>query len=205
MSLLTDSDRRNIEQAVARLEERSAAEFVVAVVKSSASYSRFRALLAGAWAVAAALLYFRYVPWGAEGWALAVELPVGLLAWALFGVPTLHRRLIVPKEVERAVQENAFRIFAEHGVYMTEGRTGMLLLVSELEHRVVLLGDRGVDELVGKTGWRDHVDHLVDRIKREETAAGIVELIERLGAVLEAKVPVLPNDRNELPNRVIEE
>jgi putative membrane protein len=205
MPLLNDADCKRIEAAVARVEERSATEFVVAVVPKSANHSRYRALGAAAWSVAVAMAYFPLIPWGAEKWALALQLPIGLIAWFVLGIPAVHRRLIPRHDAESAVRATALRIFAERKIYETRDRTGMLLLISALERRVVILGDRGIHDRVGDDGWRAQVDLLVRRLREGRAADGIVEVLEQLETTLAANVPVRPGDRNELPDSVIRE
>ncbi len=58
----------------------------------------------------------------------------------------------------------------------------MLILISELEHRVMILGDLAIHEHVGDEGWEAHVAHIVQAIKRGELATGVVEVVEQLGA-----------------------
>jgi putative membrane protein len=79
----------------------------------------------------------------------------------------------------------------------------MLILVSELERRVVILGDRGIHERVGDAGWQEHVDHVIDAIHRGELARGLLDVIERLGATHAAANPVRGDDTNELPDELV--
>jgi putative membrane protein len=155
--------------------------------------------------VAAAGFYFRFVPWGGEAWGLLLELPVAALAWAVLGLGPIHRLLVPAKDAERSVHEAAFRMFAQRGVHRTKDRTGVLLLVSELERRVVILGDSGIHERVGDSGWPRHVQDLVRRIHEGRTTDGIIEVLEALEATLGANLPVSPDDVDELSNRVIRE
>jgi putative membrane protein len=205
MALINDRDCRRIEETIGRIEKRSAAEVVVAVIPRSAKYTRWRALIAGTWAIAAAIAYFQFVPWGGEVWGLLLELPVGALVWAVLGIPALRRQLMPAAEAEQAVRGAAFRMFAEHGVHRTRNRTGILLLISELEHRAVLLGDSGIHARVGDEGWPRHIEHLVGRIREGRTADGIVEVLDALETALAAELPVAADDVDELPNRVIRE
>jgi len=101
------------------------------------------------------------------------------------------------------VEERAFALFTERGMHRTRDRTGMLILISELEHRVVILGDVGIHEHVGDAGWQAHVDHIVQSIKRGQTAQGVVEVIERLEAAHAEHLPPRPDDTNELPNLIV--
>ena len=79
----------------------------------------------------------------------------------------------------------------------------MLILVSELERRVVILGDRGIHERVGDAGWREHVDHVVEAIHDGDLARGLLDVIERLGAAHAAANPVRNDDTNELPDDLL--
>ncbi len=203
MALLNDDDCKLIEAAIQRIEERSATELVVAVVPRSASYVLGRALVALAWALAVGLTLLRWVPALDPALVILLELPVALVAFALFSWPPLLRLLVPPAQAARAVQTRAFALFSERGLHRTQQRTGMLILVSELERRVVILGDSGIHERVGDSGWQEHVAHIVQSIRSGKAVRGLTEVIERLGQVHAELLPVLEGDTNELPNQVV--
>ena len=205
MPLLNPTDTQRIEQTIERIERSTAAEIVVAVVARSAEYSRGRALGAALWAVATAGAVFEFAPGGHEIWTLLLQLPVGWVAWLVLGIPAVHRRLISKTESARKVRQAALRLFTERRVYETRDRTGVLLLISELEHQVVILGDRGIHERLGTEGWQRHVDQVIRRIREGRAADGIVEVIEALGPELGSALPIKPDDEDELPNRVVVE
>jgi putative membrane protein len=203
MSLLSEQDSQRIQQAILRLEQRSAAEFVVAVVPRSDSYAGPRAVVTMCWAFAAAALYLELWPQLPAIGAVLLQVPVALVAWTLIGLPPVFRKLIPRAAAEHAVQARAFQLFAERGVHETRDRTGMLLLLSELERRVTLLGDRGIHERVGTEGWQKHVAHIVARIHEGRTADGVLEVLQELEVALARGVPIRPDDRNELPNEIV--
>ena len=203
MSLIDAEQTRRIEAAIAQLEARSAAEFVLALVPKSASYSGVRAVVVGMWALASAIAFVELLPGVHPVWGVLVELPVAMLAWFVTGWAPIFRRLIPRELAHRAVAARAFQLFAERGVHHTREETGMLLVLSELEHKVVLLGDRGIDQRVGSAGWQKHVDHIIQRIHEGRAADGVLEVIQELETLLAEHVPVRPGDVNELPNAVI--
>lgn len=205
MSLLSHASEKEIEAAIARVEKESSTELVVAVVKQSANYTEPRALLAFGWTLAAALLAHVAVPALSAYWLILLELPLGLLFYALLGVPPLRRMLISESAATAAVEARAFSLFAARGVHRTRARTGLLILLSELEHRVVILGDAGIHAAVGDQGWQAHVKHIVDRIHEGRAAEGVLETIRVLEPLLIAAAPVGVGDVNELPNRVVRE
>jgi putative membrane protein len=203
MALIGKEDGHRIEEAISRLEQRSAAEFVFAVVPSSSKYLELRGIVAALWALAAAIAYIEFFPHAPALGAIALELPVALVAWFVTGLPPVFRRFIPRDMAVRAVEARAFQLFAERGVHHTRDRTGMLLLLSELEHRVVLLADRGVDERVGQDGWHKHVQHVIDRIHEGRAAEGVLEVLAELETLLASEVPIGAGDVNELPNTVL--
>jgi putative membrane protein len=203
MSLLSEEDGRRIEKAVRALEKKSATELVVAVVPKSSDYWQVRLFVAVVWSIAVALstiLLFPDIPPAVAVW---LQIPVGVLTFMLFGRGVLARFLIPKAAAAEAVERRALELFAAHGLTRTRDRTGMLILLSELEHRVVILGDRGIHERVGDAGWKDHVDHVIFAIQRGEPARGLLDVIERLGAAHGERNPAAKDDMNELPDEIV--
>jgi putative membrane protein len=202
-SLLSEADAREVEAAVARVEEQTSAELVVAVVPRSDDYWQTRVLLAVAWALAAGFAYLHFLPWHEPAWALVCELLVGGVAFFVAGAKGLQRRLISASVAEQAAQARAFRLFAERGLHGTRGRTALLVFVSELEHRVVLLGDHTIHERLGQKGWDEYVALLLAHIRKGETRAGLIAVLERLAPQLASVAPRDADDVNELPDHVL--
>ena len=202
-SLLSEADAREVEAAVARVEGQTAAELVVAVVPRSADYWQGRVLLASAWALGAGFAFLHFAPWHEPALALALELLVGLLAFWFSGATHLRRALVPGATAAQAVQARAFQLFSERGLHATRARTALLIFVSELEHRVVLLGDHTIHERLGQSGWDEYVAVLVSHIRDGRTKQGILEVLARLEPQLAAVAPREHDDTNELPNTVL--
>jgi putative membrane protein len=202
-SLLSDADARAVEAAVTRVESTTAAELVVAVVPRSHDYWQGRVVLAVAWALAAALAGFYGLPFHDPSIALLLEVVVGVAGFVLAGWPPLLRLLISEGVAQQAAQARAYRLFAERGLHGTRGRTALLVFVSELEHRVVLLGDRSIDALLGQAGWDGYVAGLVRRIRAGQAREGLLELLDQLEPQLAAVAPRAEDDVNELPDAVL--
>jgi putative membrane protein len=203
MSLVSEEGCARIEAAIKRAETQSSTEFVVAVLPRSSDYVLGPVLVAAAWALGSAFVLGWFVPELPTFDVVALQVPIALATFFLFRIPAL-RRLLVPKSrAEEQVQRRAFALFSERGLHRTRDASGMLILVSELEHKVVLLGDRGIHANVGDAGWKAHVDHIVTAIRRGDTAQGIVDVIERLSAVHAEHLTTRPDDENELSNAVL--
>ncbi len=202
-SLLSEADAREVEAAVGRVESQSAAEVVVAVVPQSQEYWQGRVLLSVLWALAAGFAFLHLEPWREPALALLIEIVIGGLSFALSGLSALQRRLISGSAATQATQARAFQLFAQRGLQSTRGRTALLIFVSELERRVVLLGDRTLHDAVGQHGWEEHVALLVRHIRAGQARVGLLEVLERLGPQLAAVAPRAVDDVNELPDAVL--
>jgi putative membrane protein len=176
---------------------------VVAVVPRSAEHWRGRLLVSLAWAMAAAFCVLEFFPGGSPALALLVELSVGVLSFLLLGWSPLQRWLVSPRAAQEAAHARAFQLFAERGLYGTKGRTALLIFVSELEHRVVLLGDATIHAQLGQAGWTQEVQKIIARIREGRLKDGLLEVIADLEPRLAAAAPRQVDDSNELPDAVI--
>ncbi|MFO7177316.1 MAG: hypothetical protein DIU78_001340 [Pseudomonadota bacterium] len=205
VSILSHADEQAIEAAIARVEERSATELVVAVVRRSDDYWQWRVLSAAGWGVAAAIAFTFLLPDASPLFAILLQIPVAALVYFVTGLGAVLRRFVPAAVLDDAAQARAMLLFSERGLHDTRERTGLLVFISELEHRVVVLGDSGIRAAVGDDGLRFYVDDVIDHIRRGRAVDGILDVIARLEPVLVEKAPVRPGDVNEIPNRVIRE
>ena len=202
-SILSEAEAREVEAAVARVERQSAAEVVVAVLPQSGDYWQGRVLLALCWGLGGSFAFLHYEPWREPALGLLVGLVVGVVVFWLSRIPALQRRLVSPAVAEQAVNARAFQLFAERGLQGTREHTALLIFVSELEHRVVVLGDRTLDSRIGQKGWDDYVALLVQQIRAGQAKAGLLTVLERLAPVLAELAPRRDDDTNELPDAVV--
>ncbi|HEX6244344.1 MAG TPA: TPM domain-containing protein [Polyangiales bacterium] len=202
MSILSDADKQRIEAAVAAAEQKTAAEFVVVRVAASDAYAGVRWFAAGLFALTISAALALAFPVLRAGEVLGLQLLLALLAFWITGRPALLRGL-TPEALKREAVERAARLaFLEHTLFATRERTGVLILVSEQEHHVAILGDEGIHQRVQELGWQQHVDTIVKAIHAGKAADGVCEVIAALSEVLAHGVSVRADDVNELPNRV---
>jgi len=202
--ILSPQDLRRIEETIAAVETRTAGELVVAVAHRSSWYRLSRLVAAALWAVGLALLVqYLWKPIPTDLLLLA-QVPVALAAYWLTGMPLLTRMLVSAPVAAKAAHERAVVLFMERGICDTRDRSGLLIFVSELERRVVILGDSGIHAHIGEQGWQEHARAIIAGIRKDQATDAIVGVIEQLGTVLADKFPAGAQNPNELPNTVIE-
>jgi putative membrane protein len=202
--LIDPAARQRLETTILELERTTSGEIVLDVVQACDEYGsvgwRLGVLFAGlSFAGLAA-----FAP-PDDAWVyLAVQAGALLLGHGLARVDAIRRMLLPDALVETRVAERARRAFTENELTRTVDRTGILLLVALLEHRVVVLADEGIHRAVGPgETWQDVVDLAVAGLRSGRAVEGIEAALRRCGAILAAHAPAPDHNPDELPNRVV--
>lgn len=95
--------------------------------------------------------------------------------------------------------------FARLGMEKTHERNGVLLFVAPESQTFAVIGDAAVHAKCGQEFWDEMAAALSDCFRRGEFTAGLLAGIERAGTLLAAHFPRQPDDRDELPNQVVEQ
>jgi putative membrane protein len=202
MALLNASEQQQVAQAISAVERETDAELVTVLAARADDYTYIPLLWASLLAllVPGAINYF-------GAWLSAQELL--LVQWLSFAglslllrIPSLTTRLI-PRAVRHWRASNlARRQFLEHNLHHTSGGTGMLIFVSEAEHYVEILVDRGISSRLPDATWQAIVTDFTQRVKRGETLQGFLGCIQACGEHLKQHLPAT-SERNELPNHLV--
>lgn len=203
---ITSADRARIQAAVEEAEKQTSGEIVPLVVPVSGEYfwvhplAAFKGVLL---ATVAMEVYSLSHPFPIPGhhWIYAQALGA-LVVGALSFVPALKRLAIGRKRLAAQVDERALAHFIAEGLTETKKRTGVLIYVSLFEHRVEILGDRGIHAKVDNDYWDSLCDALSKRIAEGRITDGIVEATRNIGAKLREHFPREADDENELPDHM---
>jgi len=206
----TQADRDRISAAVHEAERRTSGEIVPVVVDESDRYeeAEWRAgallgVLALSVFAAVHLLTPVWLPLRFTEWLLIIVLCfVAGMMLARF-VPAVKRIFAGTELMKKRVGQRAAGVFIEEEVFATRDRTGILLFVSLTEHKVVVLGDSGINAKVQHADWQAIVDTIVDGIVQDRFVDGLVNAVGKCGALLERMgVNIRPDDRDELTDNL---
>lgn len=202
MTILTQQQQREVAELVTNIERRTDAEFVVVLAHRSDNYNYIPLLWAAVLALLTPLLTL-ILPFWLSTFATAVtQFVVFAVLSLVFRIPAISIRLI-PKTVRFGRAANmARRQFLENNLHYTRGETGVLLFISEAEHYVEIIADRGINNLVEKDQWKKLIDDFVQAVKSNQTHSGLLACVAGCGKILEEKVP-LTQAKNELPNALV--
>lgn len=220
---LSEAEHELVSNAVKAAELQTAGEIVPVVTDRSDGYTDV-ALVWAALAAFTAIAFLAFFPdfylglldgvtggWNSE-WTpralFSLALAVGILKFAGVWLIQLWQPLkflLVPGPVKSArVRERAVDIFKAAAERRTHGRTGVLVYLSMHEHRAEIVADEAIAAKVEPEVWGAAMAAMLAEIKRGEIGAGMAAAIGEVGTILARHFPRAEDDRNELPDRLIE-
>lgn len=200
---ITDAEKERIRQAVVAAESKTAGEIVPMIVTSAARYTEIELLgLVTGLCAGMVIEWLWSDPWGSIYFQLwpVVGAAIGFLLGRL---PIVKRVLASRSRITDAVHTLGLASFTEQGLHYTKDHTGILILVSLLEHRVEVLADRGINQKVSQDSWNEVVRMISTGIKSGQACDGFCNAIARCGEILAAHFPRQADDKDELPNRLV--
>jgi putative membrane protein len=210
--VLTDQERKHLDQRVADVEKRTNAQIVLAIVKRSDSYAELPwkafALGAGVAGAGAVLLDALRPGWDSRFavlFAVMVTLAAGAVCALLcIGVPRFARIFLDAHRAEVEVRQYAQSLFLSREVFATRERTGILLLVSMFEQQVIVFPDSGLDKRLSREALQSIVARMTTALAAGQAARALENGLQGLEEYL-AVTAFAASSGSELPNSIIEE
>ena len=223
MAYLTPDEHARVSAAVAAAEAHTSGEIVTVVADRSDGYMD----VALAWSALGAFAVLALLPFVAGpvldvlagfhgGWNVAWEAPGIFAAAAAIGIAVFLlllgaqawfplRLSLVPGFIrtDRA-EDRAIALFRTGAERRTTGRTGVLIYLSLREHRAEIVADEAINALVPEDTWGVAMAALLQPLKDGRIADGMIAGVQQVGTVLAQHFPRADDDRNELPDRLIE-
>jgi putative membrane protein len=229
-TFFSPDEKDRIKKSIELAENTTSGEIAIMVVDDSDSYreaatlgaivlSGFVALMAE---IAGALVMYADRIWTHSTlWAVShsiLEITEHLTVWtyipivfllyfpckyALIKLPSLKIRFLTGRRIDETVRERAIRAFYEKGLYRTRDETGILIFISLLEHRVWILGDRGINAKIRNHFWEERAAELTSGIRNKQHGKAVLEVISQCGNELAKHFPKKHDDTNELTDEVI--
>ncbi|MDT0575392.1 hypothetical protein RM533_04250 [Croceicoccus sp. F390] len=222
-ALLGDEDHAAVSAAVAEAEARTSGEIVTVLAERSDSYHD----IALAWAALAGmsllvlasifpaplieLMSAADAGWGAQPGAGAILAAGAMIAIAGFLICWFAQTMdkvrfaLVPGGVRTArVHARALTIFKVGAERRTKGHTGIIIYLSLRERRAEILADQAIAGRVSEDVWGEAMAAMLFELKQGRTAPAMIVAVRQVGLVLAEHFPRETDDRNELPDRLIE-
>ena len=197
-----------IADAVREAERGTSGEIVPFVIEQSDDYeeSIWLGALVGA---GLALLTITVIDIAVDPWGLLRLYEFALIvagASAIGGLiaalsPRVRVMLAGSAAVEERTRQAAQAAFIAEEVFSTRDRTGILIFLSMLEHRVIVLGDTGINSRVTQSEWDGVVRTIITGMHAGRPVDALVDAIRQCGEILcNAGCTIADDDIDELPN-----
>ena len=201
---LDDEARRAFDAAIATIERESAIEVVVALRRRSARYLHAN-LIVGALIAFAGLAAMLFAEHQFSLFAILVDpFLVGAAAGGLVEFLPAVKRVLTPVRIRtREVHRAARATFVERGVHNTLDRSGLLVYISWLEQEVALVPDGGLETAFTPEAIATAEAQLDAAMP--SGGAAVARNLAELAHELATAMPRRPDDRNELPDALVDE
>lgn len=202
--VLGEPERAELERAIVEAERHTIGEIAVVVLERSDRHPAADWIAAGLSLLLGSALLTAWLPWNEPSLFFACQFALGAAGFvASRRVPGFKRAFVSEARAEEMAREQALQEFFALGLHRTQDATGVLLFVSLLERRVIVLGDHGIDAVVGAAEWAATDRAVLEGVRAGSLQRGLAAGIERVAEVLAEHFPSEPGRESELPNHVV--
>lgn len=210
--VLSENDKDLLEKKVTLAEEQSRSQIVLATVIRSDSYAEipWKAFglgvsVSGLLSLTGNLLFTSRI----QGMAVLISVVAMLATGAAMAlltilIPVFARLFLNDSRAETETRQYAESLFLSRQLFLTKHRTGILLLISLFEKKVVIIPDKGIIDHVSNADIQKIITMMKAPLGRNEFRLSMEIAVDELTRIIE---PLTDNGitGNELSNRVIEE
>jgi putative membrane protein len=197
-----ENDR--IEASIKAVEAKTSGEIAVIIVSESDPYPE-AALLGGLLGGGLSALIMTDLLFHDSLW---IFIPLSFCFFFPFrlltaGLPNLKSFFLSIKRKEERVKIRALRAFYEKGLYKTQHQSGVLFFISLLERKVWVLADQGIHQKMEQEILNRFAQMVTKGIQQGQACQTLCQAIEGMGGLLAEHFPCLPDDADELPDKVM--
>ncbi|PKA82424.1 TLP183/Psb32/MOLO-1 phosphatase superfamily protein [Ulvibacter sp. MAR_2010_11] len=84
----------------------------------------------------------------------------------------------------------------------TKLSNGVLIYVAVEDRTLVIMGDKGINDVVSPQFWESTKDTIINHFKAGNVAQGLIDGVLKAGEQLKKHFPYTKTDRNELPDEI---
>ena len=203
MANLTQLEQERISKAVLEAEKHTTGEIVPMIVAQSDDYPGARWRLAIVTALLFGFLVYSFLGDYDPVWILWAQIPGLYIGYWLGNFGTVIRPFLHNPKIDEEIHQRALQAFFSRELHATKDRTGILIMVSLLEHRVEILADTGINAKVSSDTWQKIVSDMISSIKSGNLADGFCTAVSECGEVLAKDFPGTHDNPDEICNKVI--
>jgi putative membrane protein len=210
--ILSEADRNLLNEQIAETEMRTNAQIVLATIKRSDNYTEipWKAFslgisLMGFTVFLVDLFLLNWITGGIILFSVVSILATGILSVLLTILfPGFARLFLSESRKEAETMQYAESLFLGHELFATDGRRGVLLLVSLFERKVIILADKGVRDRLKPESITTVISSMKEQLRKSAVRNALETGLEELCKILSPPISG-GSGKDELSNEIIEE
>lgn len=111
-------------------------------------------------------------------------------------------RVHIEKTTAISHYDRALEVFQMLKMFNTQQRNGVLLYIAVDDHKFVIYGDEGINNVVSENFWETTKEAIQNQFKQGSFKQGIIDGVLKAGKELQAHFPWTTDDENELSNEI---
>ena len=204
MHHISNETKQKIEEAVFAVEKKTSSELVAVVTQKSGDYLYITMLITSVIALLVPFGLLFFAPDMEAKSVYEIQLLSFMMVLLLLNMPRVLHVLLPKTLLVKAAKLKAYETFKILGLQKTSNYQAVMIFVSLYEKYVEIIADSAVSAKIDNALWQSTVDAFLEKVKNDQFEEGYVEAIHKIGAILAEHFPIESNDKNELPDGLIE-
>jgi putative membrane protein len=209
--ILSDHDRKRLDACINDVEKRTNTQIVLALIQRSDIYAElpWKAFALGASVIALLIfiLDLSFYDWYPKITVLITMAGIlgggAVFVFLTLLIPGFARRFLSASRAEVEVRQYAESLFLSRELFNTTNRTGILMLVSLFERKIVILPDKGLNDKLPEDAMHRIIAEMTLFLKQHEISRAFESGLGQLSRILVTKLK--GTNKNELSDEIIEE
>ncbi|NLT50864.1 MAG: TPM domain-containing protein [Ignavibacteria bacterium] len=104
---------------------------------------------------------------------------------------------------KKSLRQLAEKEFFSLKMDKTRDKTGILIYLLLEEKSFYILGDSGINKIIGQNTWDEIRNRMQQAFKSGNFLSGTIDAVNEMGNILAKHFPIHKDDTNELPNEIV--
>ena len=204
MHQISTETKQKIKDTIAGMEKKTSSELVAVVTQKSGDYLYITLLITSLISLLVPFSLLFFAPEMETKSIYEMQLFSFMILLVLLKMPSVLYVLLPKTVLVKAAKLKAYETFRILGLQKTSNYQAVMIFVSLYEKYVEIIADSAVSAKIDNALWQNTIDTFLENVKNNQFEEGYVQAINEIGTILAEHFPIEKNDKNELPDKLIE-
>lgn len=204
MYKISNETKQKIQEAIFETEKKTSSELVVVVTQKSGNYLYITMLITSLISLLLPFGFLFFVPEIDAKSIYEIQLLVFMILFLTFNIQNVLYFLLPKSIFINAAKLKAYETFRIRGLQKTSNYQAVMVFVSLYEKYIEIITDSAISAKIDNSVWQNTIDTFLQNIKNDKFEEGYIQAIHEIGNILTHHFPINQNDKNELPDGLIE-